>query len=394
MYAPRTAREPRLQLDDAVAGGRAALEVDRHRQAGDVTGERLDVHRQRGDAPAEPLRADPQAVDRLQQLGLQLGRLGVGVHAADLSQQRPLGQPAHRVEGAADADADDHRRAGVGPRQLHRLQHEALDPLAAVGRGQHGQPAHVLGPAAFGQQRQPEAVARHQPGVDDRRGVVAGVAPGGEGPLDHRLAQVADVVGLAHPAVDRLLEGAADDVHVLADVGEDDDGAGVLAHRHAVALGDGDVLQELLEHLAPERGDLALASQGEGAADVLAQHVVGLEAEVSHRCGDLVDVNLAHRESSSGLASRLELRLPETRPSVSHVREGLPEAASKEEGSESEGRPLFRQRQLDLSSGIPPRWLGLAGRRAGKQPAPVAERLGQDDPKIEVVPWSIDTTCS
>jgi hypothetical protein len=83
-------------------------------------------------------------------------------------------------------------------------------------------------------------------------------------------------------------------VHVLAEVGEADHHAGVLAVGDlAGARQLGVVLQDLEDLLARGR-PLDLEGAVERAPHVRLEVVVGLHAELLHRVGDRGDVDLAH----------------------------------------------------------------------------------------------------
>src|SRR5512139_3091120 len=94
---------PPLSERDGLVPLRVALHVDGHRHAGDVARHLLDEHVEGRGAPAEALRADAECVDPLEQLVLHRRDARVRVRAADVAQQRPLGEQGDLLDGAADA---------------------------------------------------------------------------------------------------------------------------------------------------------------------------------------------------------------------------------------------------------------------------------------------------
>src|SRR5712692_816512 len=106
---------------------RVTLHVHRHRVHRDVGGRRFDVHRERGGIAAEPLRTDAEHVHRLAELFFQPGALGVVAAGAERTRGRYLREVHAQVRGAADADADDGRRAGLAAGLQHAIDHERLD---------------------------------------------------------------------------------------------------------------------------------------------------------------------------------------------------------------------------------------------------------------------------
>ena len=148
-------------------------------------------------------------------------------------------------------------------------QDEVDDALATLAGQEDSHAAHVLAAAAFGQDLELEAVAGDEVDVDDGGRVVAGVLAGREGPFDDRLSEVAFRVALGDAPVYRLLEAAAGNVHLLAELDEDDGGAGVLAERDHLLSGESGVFQDLLQDLAAEGRLLVIAGALEGGDDVI-----------------------------------------------------------------------------------------------------------------------------
>src|SRR6185436_16520863 len=126
-----------------------ALHVHRDRVHRDVRRRGLDMHRERGRIAAEALRPDAEHVDRLRELALELRALGIGALRAERPGRRFLGEVQAKVGRAADADADDGRRAGLAAGLEHAIDDEGLDRVDAVGGHRHPQPGVVLRPRAL-----------------------------------------------------------------------------------------------------------------------------------------------------------------------------------------------------------------------------------------------------
>src|SRR5262245_59804585 len=284
-----------LQRGLLVAVG-VAFDGHRHRQGRDVTGKGGDVDPQRRRVAAVALRADAQAVGALEQLLLQRVEEGVGVGRADLPQEGLLREEGGLLERPAHADPQDQRRAGVGARHLHALDDEVLHTLEAGRRRQHGVLRAVLTAPALGHDGELQIRAGRHLHVDHGRGVVAGVHAV-EWRLHHRRAQETLRVALAHALVDRVIEAAARDVHVLAQLDEADGHARVLAVGDALGPGDLRVLLQDLEDLAAGGRALGGERSVEGAQHLAAEVPVGLHAELLDRVGDRGDVDVAHQPS-------------------------------------------------------------------------------------------------
>ena len=92
-----------------------AVDIDSDRQPCNVRGHGKHVYSQRGGPAAKALRADAERIDALEQLALKLRVERILIVPARLPQQRLLCQQSRFVKGAAEADADYDRRAGVRP---------------------------------------------------------------------------------------------------------------------------------------------------------------------------------------------------------------------------------------------------------------------------------------
>ena len=182
-----------------------------------------------GGFAAQALGANACCIHQLKQFILQGGIVGIAVVLTQRHHQGTLGQQGNTFKVAADADAQHHGRAGIGSCFLHRFQHKVFHAFHPLGRGQHGQAAHVFTAEAFGCYRQGHLIPRHKPGVNNSRGVVPGIDPAQRIP-HHALAQQAVGVPGMHAGIDRLLKVAVN-VHILTNIRKH--------HRHARILTDG-----------------------------------------------------------------------------------------------------------------------------------------------------------
>src|SRR5229473_4268103 len=276
---------------------RVALDRDRHRQARDVARIGQDVDAEGGGVAAVALGPDPEPVGALEHLALHRGHHRIRIRRAQLPEERLLAEPRGLLEGAAHTDPRDQRRAGVGARGADALDDPLLDAVHALGGSEHLVLRAVLAAAPLGHDLDPQLAARHHVQVDHRRGIVAGVHLV-EGRAHDGGAEVALLVALAHALVDRVVEAAAGDVHVLPQLEEADHEAGVLAVRDLLGPGQLRVLLQDLEHLPPGRGALGLERAREGPQHVGLEGIVRLHAELLDRVDDRGDVDLAHAATS------------------------------------------------------------------------------------------------
>src|SRR5262245_26759693 len=182
---------------------RVALDRDGDGQRGDVTGIGEDMDAERRGVAAVALGPDAEAVRAVQHVALERDERRIGVRAAQLAEQRLLGQDRGLLERAADADARDQRRARVGPGRLDALEDPRGDALDAFPRSQHLVFRPVLAAATLGHDLDAQRGARHEIQVDDGRRVVARVHAVEWG-LHDRRAQIALRVTLPHALVDRV----------------------------------------------------------------------------------------------------------------------------------------------------------------------------------------------
>ena len=246
---------------------------------------------------AQALGADARAVDELQQLVLEGGIAGIGVAALQVAGRGALGAQGGHFHGAAQAHAHHQGRTGVGPGRQHGVQHHLAHAFDAVGGHQHPDHALVLGTGSLGGQTQGQAVAGHDAGVDDGRGVVAGV-PALEQGLGHTgFAQIAVHIAAAHAFVDGGFKIAARDVYLLPHLGKDHGQAGVLADGDVVPRGDVRVLQQLFQDVAPHGRRLFVQPLPERVPDVGRQMTAGLHGQLGHRRANVLNGDFSHNNS-------------------------------------------------------------------------------------------------
>ena len=236
----RTRRLPSAVDVHGGAPRRPALVVDRDGVQRHVRVRVLDVALEHGHVAAEAHRADPGLVQEAVELVLELGDERIGVARADRPRDRLLGEVHRVVGGAADADADDPRRARLAAGADDRLEHELLDPLHAVGGDAHLQEAHVLGAGALRHALdvEPVPVLDELP-VHDRQAVAdvrAGVLARDR---VHRVRAQRVLDGRARGAVpQRLVDPGRVEREVLADAAGVDGDARVLADEVLLVVRD------------------------------------------------------------------------------------------------------------------------------------------------------------
>ena len=162
------------------------------------------------------------------------------------------------------------------------VEHGLLDAFDAVRRNEHLDARLVLAAEALGADRDLELVARHDARVDDGRRVVLRVLAVEQRLGDDGLPEIPFRIALGDTGVDRLFEIAACDVQILTDLKEDDRHAGVLTDGAILGLGDLRIADDLVEHVAPYRRLLCLASALQSLVDVVRQIVGSLFAHLGN----------------------------------------------------------------------------------------------------------------
>src|SRR5512143_491674 len=271
---------------------RMTVDVHSHREACDVAWKALHVHGHSSYFAAEPFGTDARPVHGLEQSLLEGCEFQLRIWAADGPEKRLLGDERGLLKIAADAHADHDRRTRIGACLLHALEHEVLDAFHALGRPEHPDDAHVLTPRSLGHKRYFEFVSRHEFGIDDGRGIVAGVFP--RDGVYHGLPEISFFVTFANTFVDGVDNEAVLDPEVLANLHIKDSDTRVLAKGNVVFLRDaGILLQELDDLLSPRRG-FRLDRAVECREHVVAQVVRRVNADQGYVVPDFVYMNFAH----------------------------------------------------------------------------------------------------
>ena len=219
--------------------------------------------------------------------------------------QRFLGQQRHLLEGAADAHAQHHGRAGIGPGQPCRLHHKILHALQALGRGEHAQAAHVFAAESLGRNREAQPVARDQPHMQDGGRIIAGVSAA-DGVAHHGLAQVAIGISAPDALVDRVLQKSARDVRVLAQFSKDHRHARILADGHAALARHVGVVANQLQRFPRRREGLRFAGSVQQRPHRLRQQRTGFDAQPRDRRGDVLIAYLPALSHGHGLLHRYQ----------------------------------------------------------------------------------------
>ena len=270
-----------------------------------MRGRGLDAHAERRGFAPEALRTDAQSVDALGELALQRVVIGIGMRTLTQLHQRFLGQQRHLLEGAADAHAQHHGRAGIGARHARCLHHKIPDALQSLGRGEHAQAAHVFASKSLGRDGEAQPVARNQPQMQHRGRIVAGVsAP--DGIAHDGLAQIAVRIPAADALVDRVLQKSARDVRVLAQFSKDHRHARILADGHAALARHVGVVANQLQRFPRRREGLRFAGSVQQRPHRLRQQRTGFDAQPRDRRGDVLIAYLPALSHGHGLLHRYQ----------------------------------------------------------------------------------------
>ena len=145
--------------------------IDSDGQRCDVARCGFHVHRQCRGVAAKALRADAEGVDAGEHFLLECGQLRIGAVLIEAPQQRFFSDLRRQLESAADAHADDYRRAGVAAGQPDGFGYKVYHAAAAVCGGEHLHEAHVLAAAplrheSYGQFVAADRLASELMGVD------------------------------------------------------------------------------------------------------------------------------------------------------------------------------------------------------------------------------------
>src|SRR5882672_6810726 len=285
-------------LDTAGPEGRAraargmALHVHRYGVHRDVRRRCLDVHREGGRIAAQALRPDAEHIHRLRELALELRALRVGALRAEGPRRSLLGEVQAEIGGAADADADDGRRAGLAARLEHAVDDEGLDRIDALSRHRHAQPGIVFRPGALGDHLDHQRLVVRKIDVDHRHASTRrGLLVDARGRMHDRGAERVLARRARTAAADRVLQSGAVHLDAAADAHVVDRDAGVLAQQVVGLLGDRDVVDHGAEHAPRERVALALLERVEALLDVRWKDLQRANVELLRRLLDLAQID-------------------------------------------------------------------------------------------------------
>jgi len=168
--------------------------------------------------------------------------------------------------------------------------------------GGHGlapalQSAHILAAATFGNHCDLQPIAWDDLRVDHSRSVIFGIGAYRERLVNYGLAEIALLIPSSHALLDRFVEITAHDMNILPHLQKDHRQTRVLTEGHSLLAGHIGVLKELIQYLATHRRDLSVPGLAQGFDHVIAQMVVGLDAEPGDRLGNLITTNLSHCHS-------------------------------------------------------------------------------------------------
>ena len=149
-----------------------AADIDSDRESRDVRGIGQDPDGECRRTPAKTCRADAGLVDLLKDGLLQfpdMGKLRVTVNGQGQGVLCHLGT---LLKVAANADADDHRRTGVGACVLYGSEDRADHTLLAICRSQHEQSRLVLRAKALRRHGDRHLITRHNLLMEDAGGII------------------------------------------------------------------------------------------------------------------------------------------------------------------------------------------------------------------------------
>ena len=152
-----------------------------------------------------------------------------------------------------------------------------------------------LGPAAstVGGEGDLHLFAGNDLGVQNGRGVVAGVAPA-DGVADDALAQKAVGVAPANALVHRFPQVAAGKVDVLSDLQKHAGHAGVLTDGNAFPVGDLVIFHDVIQYAHGDVAILTGTAGFDGALHVIGEVGIGFDTQPLHSIGDPADRNFSH----------------------------------------------------------------------------------------------------
>ena len=130
--------------------------------------------------------------------------------------------------------------------------------------------------------------------MDDSRRVVLGVGPVKQRLRHGRLAQIIFHVSLGYSCMDGLVQPAADEMHVLADIDKYDRQSRVLADRHIFITGDIRILQQLSQDFLATGGRFTDSGFLKRFINILGQVTVRLFGQLGNRLRNLRHLKFSH----------------------------------------------------------------------------------------------------
>ncbi len=269
-----------------------------------MAGVGLDQDGEGGGVAAHALGADVELVGGCEQAAFHVGVIRITVGAVDRAEQGFFGQQAGEFEVAADADADDEGRAGVGSGLPDGIDDEGFDAFGALRGGEHGESASVFAAAAFEHDGELELIAWDKGVMDDGGRVVAGVDAFSGWVGDHAFSEEAVGVTGGDALVDGVDEagvgvfGWGFNGQAAALLDEDDGYAGVLAERDVLPFGDLGVFEGEFEEVSGLRVGFGLGGSSQGGQDVGREAVCGFDAETFDSFDHLLILDCPHSGDS------------------------------------------------------------------------------------------------
>ena len=210
-----------------------------------------------------------------------------------LTGQRFLRHQRALFEVAADTDANNHRRTGIRACVLYSRQDSLLDALNAVCRLQHEDTAHILTAGPLGRHCEREFVAFYHIIVNNRRRIIPGVLPD-QRIANYGFAQESFDIALTYALLDCFGQASAFDPQILSHLCEYHCHAGILTDRNLISSRNHQVLIQLLQDLASQRGRLYLYSCPKRFFHVLGQEMIRFDTHFLNIADDLLRMYGSH----------------------------------------------------------------------------------------------------
>ena len=155
--------------------GGIAVDVYGHRQTCDMRGTEFYVDFEGRGRASQPLRAGAKPVHQVEKFVFQLRITGIRIMTVHIAGTGTFGTEAGHFHIATYAYAYDHGRTGTGPGMAHGLDYDSFHSFYTISGHQHMKLSLIFASCALGSESNMYTVTRHQPDMNDGRGVVAGV---------------------------------------------------------------------------------------------------------------------------------------------------------------------------------------------------------------------------